>query len=306
MNPYAYLTVIMIWGTTPLGVQWSAEGASPFIGALLRMLIAFTVLTACLRAFNIALPLHKAALKVYAISVLGQGCAMLLVYWSSSFLPSSLVSLLFGLSPLMTGLLAWFLYQERLTSFQIASVLMGIFGLSIVFSKNILSANAYTSPNYVYALTCMLIAVLLFSLSNIWVKKSSSDIDIHPLAMTMGSLSFALPLYFLCFLLGDMSFSEIDLTARSAGAIFYLAVFGSVLAPYCFFLVLKTSSASLVALITIAAPVIALFLGAFLNNEVIGVHVLVGSVLVLGSLLLYQFEGVIRRVLFGEVEIGKA
>lgn len=304
MNPYAYITVIMIWGTTPLGVQWSAQGASPFIGALLRMLIAFVILVACIRVFKIQLPLSKAAFKVYGVSVLGQGCAMLLVYWSSSFLPSSLISLLFGLSPLMTGLLAWFLYQERLTAFQIASIGLGVVGLIIVFSKNIFVAKLQISPHYFHALACMFIAVLLFSLSNIWVKRTSIDIDIHPLAMTMGSLSFALPLYFLCFFLGNMSLSEVNLTPKSAGAIIYLAVFGSVLAPYCFFLVLKTSSASLVALITVAAPVIALFLGAFLNNELVGMHVIVGSVLVLVSLLLYQFESAIRRVIFRDLVVG--
>jgi len=275
MNPYAYTTVIMIWGTTPLGVQWSAQGASPFIGALLRMLIAFAVLVAAISLFKIRVPLSKAAIRVYAVSVLGQGCAMLLVYWSSSFLPSSVISLIFGFSPLMTGLLAWYLYQEHLSSFQKMSVLLGFVGLAIVFSKNIIVSTHNINPHYFHALACMLVAVLLFSLSNIWIKRFSLDIEIHPLAMTVGSLSFALPLYFLCFLLGGMSFSEVHLTPTSAGAIIYLALFGSVLVPCCFFLLLKTSLVDLVALISIVVPVIALFLGAFLNNEAIGLQFIV-------------------------------
>lgn len=298
MNPFAYSTVVMIWGTTPLGVQWSSEGASPFVGALLRMLIAFCILVSAIRLFKIAMPFHRAAVKVYGVSVLGQGCAMLMVYWSSSFLPSSVISLIFGFSPLMTGLLAWYLYQEQLSVFQKLSVLLGFSGLAVVFSKNILLSGEQINGHYFQALACMFVAVLLFSLSNIWVKRFSTDIDIHPLAMTMGSLSCALPLYFLCFFMGNMTFAEVELTPRSAGAILYLAVFGSVLAPYCFFLVLKSSSANLVALITVAAPVIALFLGAFLNDESVGVRVIFGSILVVMSLLLYQFETNIRQFVF--------
>ena len=38
--PLAYIGVILVWATTPLGIKWSAEGLSPIAGAFGRMLLA--------------------------------------------------------------------------------------------------------------------------------------------------------------------------------------------------------------------------------------------------------------------------
>ena len=36
----AYLVVLLIWSTTPLGIVWSSESINPTMAVLLRMLIA--------------------------------------------------------------------------------------------------------------------------------------------------------------------------------------------------------------------------------------------------------------------------
>ncbi len=294
MNPFAYITVILIWGTTPLGVQWSAEGATPFVGALLRMLVAAMLLTTCLLFLRIPFPFHARARKLYGVSVLS-GLAMLLVYWSSSFLPSSLISLIFGFSPLITGLMSWYLHDERLSLMQCLAIVLGVMGLMLTISRNLFVHHEVFDAHYFHALAAMFTACLLFSLSNIWVKRFSEGVDLHPLAMTTGSLFFALPLYIGCVLYSGVGLEDIHLTEKSMGAIMYLAIFGSVLAPVCFFKVLKNTSASMVALITVVAPVIALILAAQLNGENIDGRVIVGAVLVLSSLLLFQYQSYLPK-----------
>ena len=37
----AYLIVVLIWSTTPLGIVWSSESVSPTLAVTSRMLIAF-------------------------------------------------------------------------------------------------------------------------------------------------------------------------------------------------------------------------------------------------------------------------
>ena len=39
----AYLAVILIWSTTPLGIVWSSESVSPSLALLLRMVIALVL-----------------------------------------------------------------------------------------------------------------------------------------------------------------------------------------------------------------------------------------------------------------------
>jgi hypothetical protein len=48
--PAAYLAVIAIWSTTPLGIQWSTLGSSFSFAVMARMLIGLTVCGALLLA----------------------------------------------------------------------------------------------------------------------------------------------------------------------------------------------------------------------------------------------------------------
>jgi drug/metabolite transporter (DMT)-like permease len=295
MNPFAYATVIFIWGTTPLGVQWSAEGSSPFVSALLRMLLATAVLISAVSILRIPFPFGLKARKIYAASILGQGMAMLLVYWSANVLPSALISLIFGFSPLLTGMLGWYLYKERLLAVQCLAIALGALGLFISVYQGLFTVgqdfDKGFDKHYLLALVAMFFACLLFCLSNIWVKRFSGDFDIHPLAMALGSLLFSLPIYLVCVLLGGIQPEAFAFSQKSALAVVYLAVFGSVLAPWCFYTVLKSTSANKVALITLVAPIIALFLATFLNHEQLSIQLVLGALLIILSLLLFQYQG---------------
>src|SRR5690606_29270829 len=227
MTLFSYIIVILIWGTTPLAVQWSGEGVSPFLGATLRMLLAIVMLLLLLRVLRIPLPMHAQARKIYAVSILGQGLSMLMIYWSSPYLASGLVSLIFGFSPLITGLLAWYLYRERLSLFQCAAMPLGLFGLMLAISQTLPTKYPDINIYYVEALLIMLLACSFFSLSNIWIKRFSTDVDIHPLAMATGSVLFSLPLYAICISVEGVNLSEIHLSSKSAGSIVYLAILGS-------------------------------------------------------------------------------
>lgn len=104
--PGAYLVVIVIWATTPLAVKWSGEGLDPVPAAASRMLIAAAVGWLLLKWLRIPLPWHREALNSYLAAGLGIFGAMSLVYWGALYLPSGLISVLFGLSPILSGLMA--------------------------------------------------------------------------------------------------------------------------------------------------------------------------------------------------------
>ena len=62
--PAAYLVVILVWSTTPLGVQWSSQGLSPVAGALSRMFLAALLGWTAARPLKVAVPWHRQALKI--------------------------------------------------------------------------------------------------------------------------------------------------------------------------------------------------------------------------------------------------
>jgi hypothetical protein len=66
--PAAYLGVILIWSTTPLAIQWSAQGTSFSFAVMSRMLIGWVVCLLLMRATRTAFPFAPAARRLYAIS----------------------------------------------------------------------------------------------------------------------------------------------------------------------------------------------------------------------------------------------
>lgn len=286
----AYLAVILVWSTTPLGIVWSSESVNPTIAVLLRMLIAVILGAVVVKARNIELPKESKAIKVYCYSAIGIYGGMMFSYMAASYLSSGMMSLIFGLAPILSAILAQKLLKEPAFSWvrQLAMVI-SLVGLAIVCSDSIsLKENSEIGLIYI------LFAVFFFSLSGILVK--SVEILIHPMATTVGALSISIPLFALTWLVLDGTLPIDTWESRSIWAIVYLGVFGSFIGFVAYFYVLQKLSASTVALVTMITPVMAISLGAVLNNETISSTLIFGAMFVLIGLACYHWgEKVLLR-----------
>ena len=96
--PTAYLAVVLIWSTTPLGIVWSSETVSPTFAVLMRMVIALILGAILLTLYKVELPKHRKAVTLYAYSTIGIFGGMLFSYFAASYISSGLMSLIFGLA----------------------------------------------------------------------------------------------------------------------------------------------------------------------------------------------------------------
>lgn len=279
----AYLAVILIWSTTPLGIVWSSESINPTMAVFLRMLIAVVLGFIIIKTRKISLPWHRKAIKLYSFSSLGIFGGMLFSYMAARYLSSGVMSLVFGLSPVMSALLAQkILKEDKLTKVRIIAMIVSLLGLAIV------CADSFAlKEDSLYGLVFILCAVFFFSLSGVLVK--SIRLVIHPMATTVGALTISLPLFFLSWLLLDASLPIEDWKMRSILATIYLGIFGSLIGFYAYFYVLQKLTASTVTLITLITPIIALALGALLNHETISFKLMLGAATVLLGLSLYHW-----------------
>lgn len=280
--PAAYLGIIIIWSTTPLAIKWSGEEAGFLFGVASRMLIGAAVCTLLLLILARKLPWHREARQTYLAAGLGIYGAMMSVYWGSQYIPSGLISVIFGLTPIVTGVIAAIWLQERsLTASKLAGIFLGIVGLIIIFGTGV-----ELSEGAVSGIAAVLLAVILHSVSAVWVKSISARLP--ALEVTNGGLLIAAPLYLVTWLLFSDGWPE-DISTRTALSISYLAVFGSVLGFIMYFYVLKHIDASRVALVTLLTPVLALLLGQGLNNEIINPAVWIGTFCILVGMSVYQW-----------------
>ena len=280
--PAAYITVILIWSTTPLAIKWSGDEVGFLFGITSRMVLG--VVTGLLVAglFSVKLPMHARARATYLAAGLGIFTAMLSVYWSSQFIPSGWISVLFGIAPMVTGVMAaiW-LSESVLSPARVAGMLLGTGGLAVMFI-----GSGTLGPDAGFGIVGMLFSVTAYSASAISIKRIGADVP--ALATTIGGLLVAVPLLVTVFLLSGESLPE-TVPLRAAWSIVYLGVIGSVLGFALYYYVLKHVEATRVALITLVTPVVALLLGSNLNGESIQAEAWIGTAAILSGLLLYEY-----------------
>ena len=281
--PASYLAVVLIWSTTPLAIVWSTETMHPSMAVLLRMLIALVICLLLLKVFAIRLPMQSQAKCLYFYSSVGVFGGMTFSYFAAQYLSSGLMSLVFGLSPIFSGLFeqkllngAKFSHSKKL------AFVLAIAGLALVCSNSILSEQQAWQ-----GLVLIISGMLCFSLSGVLVK--SINITIHPVATTTGTLLFCTPLFALTWLLTDGTLPVDSWSDKTVFSVLYLAVFGSLIGFIAYFYVLQKLPATTVALVTLLTPVLAINLGALLNGEHISQTIVFGAGLIIAGLAIYQF-----------------
>ncbi|MEQ9209685.1 MAG: hypothetical protein RLN96_07575, partial [Pseudomonadales bacterium] len=97
--PMNYLLVLAVWSTTPLAIVWSSESFDPMAAGGLRLLIALLVILSLRSLMSAPVLDFKRHWKAYGASAIGLYPGLALVYWAAPLMPSSLISVTFGLAP---------------------------------------------------------------------------------------------------------------------------------------------------------------------------------------------------------------
>jgi drug/metabolite transporter (DMT)-like permease len=279
--PISYLSVILIWSTTPLAIQWSGNDVGFEFGVAARMAIGLLALLALLRVMKIELPWHARARRVYLISGTTLYIAMSFVYWAAQHIPSGWISVIFGLSPIFTSVLAsMILKDQRLSGMRLSGMLIGFMGLIVVFVEGI-SISTMT----MLGIAATVISAASQSVGSVLIKQQQPDF--HPMAITAGSIVIALPLFILnCVVSGGWPET---VPLRVALSILYLGLIGSAIGFPLYFYLLKNLAPERVAIVTLITPVTALILGVMLNGEAISNKVVTGTLFILTGLAIYEY-----------------
>ena len=279
--PISYLAVVLIWSTTPLAIQWSGNHVGSQFGVTARMFIGLAALLALLHFMKIELPWHKKAQRIYLISGVSLYIAMSFVYWAAQHIPSGWISVVFGLSPVITSVLASLILKDsHLSGTRLAGMLTGFFGLTVVFIEGMSISTAA-----LLGIITVVLSAIAQSLGSVLLKQQQPEL--HPMAITAGSIMVALPLFLVnCIAAGGW---PATIPLKSAISILYLGLIGSAVGFPLYFYLLKNLAPERVAIVTLITPVTALLLGAFFNAEIISSKVWTGTALILAGLAIYEY-----------------
>ena len=279
----AYIGVIMIWSTTPLAMKWSTEDVGFLFGLISRMGIATAIAVLFCCMLQKRLPLEPRALKTYAASGSATYLAMMSSYWGVQYIPSGWISVIFGLSPIFTSIVATrFLGERTVGLVKTGSLILSLAGLWMMFQQSLVMGT-----REFYGIAAAVTGAVFYSLGIVAVKQINADIA--PVSTMTGTLIVCLLLFLATWMIGDYH-PPAAIPIRSAGAILYLGIVGSVLGFMLFFYVLQHVEATRATLITLITPGNALILGYLLNDEPLTRNIILGTGMVVGGLLLFQYD----------------
>ncbi len=286
----AYLVVILIWSTTPLAIQWSSQGGGYLFGISARLLIGLCVLYAIFKLTRFYFSRTPVAIRVYLLSGVGIYVAMFSVYWGAQFIPSGWIAIVYGLSPIVTGIFARYLLGEKSFSpLRLLGIGSGFSGLLVIFGS-----SSQLNQDALWGVAAVLVSTVAHALSAVLIKRENAPIS--GVESTFGGLILATPLFLTTLLIfGQVEIAKVP--AQAWASIVYLGVIATALGFSLYYYILRHLAAIRVSMITLITPVTALLLGAVLNGEPLSSSILLGAFLVMSGLALFEFDKLVCRLL---------
>lgn len=279
-----YALLVFIWATTPLAIVWSVSDLHLMWALLLRFFIALPLAVIILLILRTPFPTHRQAVHSYIAGSFSLIGSQIFTYAATQYLSSGMIALMFGLAPIMAGLIGRFAFGQQLYKLQWLGMAIAVCGLAIICLSG---ANQHVHP---FGIVLMLISVFVYSFSIFWVKKVNAQIQ--PMAQATGSILVS-SIFASCFIPFIWQYAPTHLPeAKSLFALIYTVFMASLVAMFCYFKLIQNIQATTLSLTTVITPMLAMMIGAALNHEQLSIMVFVGAFIILSGLFLYFYKDI--------------
>jgi drug/metabolite transporter (DMT)-like permease len=292
MNALLYFSVVVIWGTTWIAIVMQQGVVSITVSIFWRFLLAAAAMMPVLGVLG---RLRKLSLHDHAFCLL-QGCCVfdfnfVCFYHAASYISSGLESVIFSMAVLYNAVNSWLFFRQRPHPNLLPAALLGITGIVALFWNDLVSTQM--APQLLLGVGLSALGTFGFSLGNMistrHQRRGLETLSTNSYAMFYGAMVMAgISLFH-----GDRFMPE--LSARYLGSLFYLAIFGSVIAFGAYFTLVGRIGASQAAYSTLLFPLVALTLSTLYEGYVWHLNAAIGLVLILlGNLVMFARPGLWR------------
>lgn len=279
----AFFCVYVFWGGTYLGMKFALDSFPPFIMAGIRHTTAGIILSTIAFIKKESFPTKKEILNAAFVGALlllgGNG----LVAYAEMRVPSSIASLIIASVPLWISGLNWISGDKKKPSnLEFIGLFLGFSGILVLAFQ-----GSNTSMNIdIIGIALLLIASFSWSIGSLYSKRSempkSSFYNVSFQMLVGGSLL----LIFSTLLSEYKLFNPSNITTQSLYAMFYLIVFGSIIAYSAYIWLFKNVNPTLASTNAFVNPVVALILGWSLASEVLSPQAIIASILIISAVVI--------------------
>ena len=272
----AFVAMSVLGGGNAVGVRFSNRELEPFYGASIRFFFAMVVAIVVVRWVGHPLPRGRALLGPVLFGALNFGGAFAFAYLGLVEIQAGLGQTILALVPLATLLLAVAVRQEQMTAWGMVGTLLAVAGIAVVSGAGVGDAVPFVPLLYLIA------ASFCFAAATVVVRRFE---PVEP--VTMNAIALAVGTAVLVVLsVGSGERWEIPTRAETLVAIAYLATLGTVVVFGLYVMVVRAWNASRASFTFVVVPIVAVLLSAWLDDESIGIELLLGGGLVLAGVYL--------------------
>ena len=281
----AFAIIYFVWGSTFLAIRVGVREVPPLVLASMRFVVAGGVLFGWMRLSGTPSPSRRewlaASVLAVCIFVVDYG----LLFWAEQRVPSGIAAVMLATIPVFMALSEILILRtQRLTLRLALALVVGIGGVAILVSRS-LSQSFGEAPIDRAGAVALVIAAISWSIASALTRKlplPASKVMSSGAQMLAGGILLALT----AALLGEFRGFNIRAVSRGAWyALAYLIVAGSIVGFTAYVWLIHHESPTKVGTYAYVNPVVAVIVGYFLGGETVGPRTLVGTLLVLVSVI---------------------
>src|SRR5687768_11503220 len=221
-----WLILCGIWGSTWLFIKLGLEDLPPITFAGIRFVISCAILFPLVWVRHLALPKTRSEwFLVVGTGVMSFSLNYGLVFWAEQYISSGLAALLQAMLPAFGLILAHIhVPAERMTWVKIAGVVLGVFGVVVVFSNQL----AISGRQALAGCVAMVLSAFFAAYSNVLVKTHGRSLN--PAIIASGQMFFGLIPLLIFGIAFEGNPLQLRWTTTAIVSLLYLALVGSVIA----------------------------------------------------------------------------
>ncbi len=279
----AFAIIYLVWGSTYLAISIGVREVPPFLLAAIRFFTAGLVLFLWSLARGEASPTARQWKSISLIAILIFVIDYGLLFWAEQRVPSGMAAVVTAIIPaLMTISEILILKTQKLTVRLATSLFIGLAGVAILMSRTL---NLGGVPIDALGAIALIIASIGWAIASALLRKLPL-----PASKVVSSASQMLAGGFFLLItaaaLGEFhNFHPANVSRQAWLSLLYLIIFGSIIAFTAYVWLIHHESPTKVSTYAYVNPVVAVLLGYFLAHEPLGLRTILGSALILLSVI---------------------
>ncbi|ERB62936.1 DMT family transporter [Vibrio coralliilyticus OCN008] len=258
-----FVSVCLIWGTTWFAMEVALHSIPPIFATALRFLLAAPLLAVLAKVFGQPLLFPKGKGQwVIIVALMYFAIPFTLMIYGEQYISSGLASIIFANMPVAVMLMSGLFLGLRLAKHQVFGLLAAVISLCLILGNEMQMGGS----DYLIGTASLGLAVAIHAVMYVLVQKHCKYIQV----LTYNALP-CLVASILLFAVSSMG-EHVDVqsfTWDSISAVVYLGLIASVGGIVAYFKLGQVSTPFQASICFLIFPVVALFISAYINGEML-------------------------------------